>query len=273
MKKITIHPVSRIEGHAKITIHLDDEGQVSGTQFHVTQIRGFEKFTEGRPYYEMPSITARICGICPVSHLLASVKACDAIMAVRIPAGGGEAAGAPPLRAVRAVARALLLPPLRPRPPPGDGLRPREAQRGRPPRGAPRRPARRHRAPQVRPAGHRAPREGARPPVVDGAGRRQRPARPARAREDARRAARGAGDRPPDDRAVEEDARPVPERDLHLQQLPDHVRRPRGPRRVAAPLRRQPPLRRPRGPDGGRPGAPGGLRRRTSARRRWPTRT
>jgi NAD-reducing hydrogenase large subunit len=86
MKKITIHPVSRIEGHAKITIRLDDEGQVAGTQFHVTQIRGFEKFTEGRPYYEMPSITARICGICPVSHLLASVKACDAIMAVRIPA-------------------------------------------------------------------------------------------------------------------------------------------------------------------------------------------
>jgi len=85
MNKITIHPVSRIEGHAKITIQLDDAGQVAGTQFHVTQIRGFEKFTEGRPYYEMPAITARICGICPVSHLLASVKACDEIMAVRIP--------------------------------------------------------------------------------------------------------------------------------------------------------------------------------------------
>ena len=85
MQKITIHPVSRIEGHAKITIRLDDDGQVAGTQFHVTQVRGFEKFTEGRPYYEMPAITARICGICPISHLLASVKACDAIMAVRIP--------------------------------------------------------------------------------------------------------------------------------------------------------------------------------------------
>ena len=48
-------------------------------------MRGFEKFTEGRPYYEMPSITARICGICPISHLLASAKACDAIMSVRIP--------------------------------------------------------------------------------------------------------------------------------------------------------------------------------------------
>jgi len=84
MKRITIEPVSRIEGHAKITIHLDEEGHVSNTEFHVTQVRGFEKFVEGRPFYEMPGITARICGICPVSHLLASAKACDAIMAVQI---------------------------------------------------------------------------------------------------------------------------------------------------------------------------------------------
>jgi len=84
-KKLVINPVTRIEGHAKITIQLDDSGKVAGTQFHVTQFRGFEKFTEGRPFYEMPSITARICGICPISHLLASVKACDAIMAVQIP--------------------------------------------------------------------------------------------------------------------------------------------------------------------------------------------
>jgi NAD-reducing hydrogenase large subunit len=61
---------------------------VADTHFHVTQVRGFEKFTEGRPFYEMPSITARICGICPVSHLLASSKACDAIMAVRHPETG-----------------------------------------------------------------------------------------------------------------------------------------------------------------------------------------
>lgn len=85
MKRITIEPVSRIEGHAKITIQLDDQGHVSNTEFQVTQVRGFEKFTEGHPFYEMPGITARICGICPVSHLLASAKACDAIMAVRIP--------------------------------------------------------------------------------------------------------------------------------------------------------------------------------------------
>ena len=88
MKKLVIDPVTRIEGHAKIDIFLDDEGRVSDTQFHVTQVRGFEKFTEGRPYYEMPSITARICGICPVSHLLASAKACDAIMAVTPPPAG-----------------------------------------------------------------------------------------------------------------------------------------------------------------------------------------
>jgi len=85
MKRITIEPVSRIEGHAKITIQLDDAGKVADTRFQVTQVRGFEKFTEGRPFYEMPGITSRICGICPISHQLASAKACDAIMAVRIP--------------------------------------------------------------------------------------------------------------------------------------------------------------------------------------------
>ena len=85
MKRITIEPVTRIEGHAKITIQLDDAGKVTDTKFQVTQLRGFEKFTEGRPFYEMPGITSRICGICPISHQLASVKACEAIMAVRIP--------------------------------------------------------------------------------------------------------------------------------------------------------------------------------------------
>ena len=82
---ITIDPVTRLEGHGKITIQLNDQGEVADAHFHVTQVRGFEKFCEGRPFYEMPSLTARICGICPVSHLLASAKACEAIMAVRIP--------------------------------------------------------------------------------------------------------------------------------------------------------------------------------------------
>jgi NAD-reducing hydrogenase large subunit len=82
---ITIDPVTRLEGHGKITIYLDDEGEVENAQFHVTQVRGFERFAQGRPYYEMPSLMARICGICPVSHLIASAKACEAIMSVRIP--------------------------------------------------------------------------------------------------------------------------------------------------------------------------------------------
>ncbi len=84
-KRIVIDPVTRIEGHAKISIYLDDEGNVSDAEFHVVEFRGFEKFCEGRPYSEMPGITPRICGICPVSHLLASAKAGDAIMAVNIP--------------------------------------------------------------------------------------------------------------------------------------------------------------------------------------------
>ncbi len=85
MQRITIDPVTRIEGHARVTIQLDDNGSVADTEFQVTQVRGFEKFVEGRPYYEMPGITSRICGICPISHQLASAKACDAIMAVRLP--------------------------------------------------------------------------------------------------------------------------------------------------------------------------------------------
>jgi NAD-reducing hydrogenase large subunit len=84
-REITIQPVTRIEGHAKITIKLDDRGQVDDALFHVTQFRGFEKFVEGRPLTEMPAITARICGICPVSHLMASAKACDDLLAVEIP--------------------------------------------------------------------------------------------------------------------------------------------------------------------------------------------
>jgi NAD-reducing hydrogenase large subunit len=79
-EKVTIYPVTRIEGHAKITIHLDDAGQVDNALFHVEQFRGFEKFSEGRMFYEMPQITPRTCGICPVSHHLASAKACDKIV-------------------------------------------------------------------------------------------------------------------------------------------------------------------------------------------------
>jgi NAD-reducing hydrogenase large subunit len=78
-QKITIEPVTRIEGHAKVTIHMNGDGTVDRAYFHVNEFRGFEKFCEGRLYFEMPSITPRICGICPVSHHLASAKAGDQI--------------------------------------------------------------------------------------------------------------------------------------------------------------------------------------------------
>jgi NAD-reducing hydrogenase large subunit len=84
-RTIVIDPVTRIEGHSKITLHLNEDGHVEDARFHVTQFRGFEKFCEGRPFSEMPSLMARICGICPVSHLIASAKACDALLAVKIP--------------------------------------------------------------------------------------------------------------------------------------------------------------------------------------------
>jgi len=83
---IVIDPVTRIEGHAKISIFLNDAGEVDDARFHVVEYRGFEKFCEGRPFTEMAGITARICGICPVSHLLAAAKTGDKILAVKIPA-------------------------------------------------------------------------------------------------------------------------------------------------------------------------------------------
>jgi len=83
-KTIEINPVSRIEGHGKVTIQLDDSGNVADAKFHVTQFRGFEKFCEGRVFWEMPVITPRICGICPVSHHLSAAKACDEILGVEL---------------------------------------------------------------------------------------------------------------------------------------------------------------------------------------------
>jgi NAD-reducing hydrogenase large subunit len=84
-RKVTIDPVTRIEGHARVTIHIDDDGKVTESFMHVDQFRGFEKFSEGRMYFEMPVITPRICGICPVSHHLASAKACDRLAGVTPP--------------------------------------------------------------------------------------------------------------------------------------------------------------------------------------------
>ncbi len=82
---ITISPVTRIEGHAKITIHLNEKGEVEDARFHVNEFRGFEKFCEGRLLWEMPGLTSRICGICPASHLVTSAKAGDDILAIGIP--------------------------------------------------------------------------------------------------------------------------------------------------------------------------------------------
>lgn len=82
---ILIDPVTRIEGHAKITLRLDDDGAVQDARFHVTEFRGFEAFCIGRPVHEMPALTARTCGICPVSHVLTGAKAGDAVLAVEPP--------------------------------------------------------------------------------------------------------------------------------------------------------------------------------------------
>ncbi|WP_028585846.1 Ni/Fe hydrogenase subunit alpha [Desulfogranum mediterraneum] len=84
-QQFVIEPVSRIEGHGKITITLDEQGKVADARLHVTQLRGFEKFCAGRPYTEMVALVERICGICPISHSLASARACDTIMGIRVP--------------------------------------------------------------------------------------------------------------------------------------------------------------------------------------------
>jgi NAD-reducing hydrogenase large subunit len=79
-QKITIEPVTRVEGHGKVTIHLDNDGNIAQTRLHIVEFRGFERFIQGRPYWEAPVLVQRLCGICPVSHHLASAKAMDVIV-------------------------------------------------------------------------------------------------------------------------------------------------------------------------------------------------
>jgi len=79
-QKITIEPVTRVEGHGKVTIHLDDKNQVAQSRLHIVEFRGFERFVQGRPYWEAPVLVQRLCGICPVSHHLAAAKALDVIV-------------------------------------------------------------------------------------------------------------------------------------------------------------------------------------------------
>ncbi|MCK5573801.1 MAG: Ni/Fe hydrogenase subunit alpha, partial [Bacteroidetes bacterium] len=87
-KQIVIQPITRIEGHAKVTIQLDDAGNVADTKFKVVELRGFEKFCIGRPVEELPRIVTSICGVCPWSHHLASAKANDAVFGVEPPPAG-----------------------------------------------------------------------------------------------------------------------------------------------------------------------------------------
>ncbi len=85
MKTITIDPITRLEGHGKIAIFLDDAGNVADAYLQVPELRGFEKFCVGRPVEEMPRITTRICGVCPEAHMMAAAKACDAVYHVELP--------------------------------------------------------------------------------------------------------------------------------------------------------------------------------------------
>ncbi len=85
MKQIKIDPITRLEGHGKIDIFLNDDGEVANTYFQIPELRGFEQFSVGRPAEEMPRITTRICGVCPEAHHMAAAKACDALWHVEIP--------------------------------------------------------------------------------------------------------------------------------------------------------------------------------------------
>jgi NAD-reducing hydrogenase large subunit len=81
-RKIVIEPVTRVEGHGKVTIQLDEQGEVTQARLHIVEFRGFERFIQGRPFWEVPVLVQRLCGICPVSHHLAAAKAMDGIVGV-----------------------------------------------------------------------------------------------------------------------------------------------------------------------------------------------
>ena len=85
LKRIVIEPVTRVEGHGKVTLLLDEDGRVHQARFHIVEFRGFEKFVQGRPFWEVPVLVQRLCGICPVSHNLAACKAMDMIIGASVP--------------------------------------------------------------------------------------------------------------------------------------------------------------------------------------------
>ncbi|MEM1136123.1 MAG: Ni/Fe hydrogenase subunit alpha [Bacteroidota bacterium] len=80
---ITISPLTRVEGHGKVTIHLNDAGKIEESRLHIVEFRGFERFIQGRPYWEMPIVVQRLCGICPVSHHLAAAKSLDMFLGLK----------------------------------------------------------------------------------------------------------------------------------------------------------------------------------------------
>ncbi|NBY23468.1 MAG: Ni/Fe hydrogenase subunit alpha, partial [Gammaproteobacteria bacterium] len=82
LRRIVIDPLSRVEGHGKVTLLMDDQHQVLQARLHIVEFRGFERFIQGRPYWELPVLVQRLCGICPVSHHLAAAKAVDQLVGV-----------------------------------------------------------------------------------------------------------------------------------------------------------------------------------------------
>ncbi|MEE9356912.1 MAG: nickel-dependent hydrogenase large subunit [Sedimenticolaceae bacterium] len=86
LRRVTIEPLTRVEGHGKVSLLLDENNQVKQARLHIVEFRGFEKFIQGRPYWELPVLVQRLCGICPVSHHLAAGKAIDQLAGVeRLP--------------------------------------------------------------------------------------------------------------------------------------------------------------------------------------------
>ena len=84
LKRVCIEPLTRVEGHGKVTLLLDEDNHVRQARLHIVEFRGFEKFIQGRPYWELPVLVQRLCGICPVSHHLAAAKACDQLIGVDV---------------------------------------------------------------------------------------------------------------------------------------------------------------------------------------------
>ncbi|NCA90824.1 MAG: Ni/Fe hydrogenase subunit alpha, partial [Gammaproteobacteria bacterium] len=80
LRRIAIDPLTRVEGHGKVTLLQDDHNRIQQARLHIVEFRGFEKFIQGRPYWELPVMVQRLCGICPVSHHLAAAKATDQLV-------------------------------------------------------------------------------------------------------------------------------------------------------------------------------------------------